>query len=70
MPVCLSVPFSTTPEALAVYPFSRDHASTATELVGNLSVYFKHCFTSFCGDGEVTRFISSQPCVFSKRFQK
>lgn len=69
--VCLSVPFSTTPEVLAVNPFSRDHASTATaELVRNLSVYFKHYITSVCGDGEVTRFSSSQPCVFSKRFQK
>lgn len=70
VPVYLSEPFSTTPEALAVNPFSGDHAPTATELVRNLSVYFKHCITSVCGDGEVTRFSSLQPCVFSKRFQK
>lgn len=70
MPVCLSVPFSTTPEAIAVNPFSGDHASITAKLVRNLRVYLKHYITSACGDEEVTRFSSSQPCVFSKRFQK
>lgn len=53
-------------ESLTVNPFSGDAASTAKELVYNLSVYLKPYMIRALGDGEVKRCSSSQPCIYSQ----